>query len=50
VGLGYRLSKRLSIMGTAGTMAAFRGDFKARVLGLGLVYDMTTFAGLKPPL
>lgn len=45
VGLGYRLSKRLSIMGTAGTMGAFRGDFRAKVLGLGLVYDMTTFAG-----
>ena len=45
VGLGYRLSKRLSIMGTTGTMTAFRGDFKARVLGIGLVYDLTAFAG-----
>jgi hypothetical protein len=45
LGLGYRMSKRLSIMGTAGTMAAFRGAFKANVLGLGLVYDLTTFAG-----
>lgn len=45
VGLGYRLSKRLSLMGTAGAMAAFHGDFRAKVLGLGLVYDMTIFAG-----
>ena len=45
VGLGYRLAKHLSIMGTAGTMTAFRGDFRAKVLGLGLVYDITTFAG-----
>ena len=45
LGLGYRLSKHLSLMGTAGTMAAFRGDFRAKVLGLGLVYDLTTFAG-----
>lgn len=45
VGLGYRLSKQLSVMGTAGTMAAFRGDFRAKVLGLGLVYDLTAFAG-----
>ncbi len=45
LGLGYRFSKRLSIMGTAGAMAAFRGDFRAKVRGLGLVYDLTTFAG-----
>lgn len=45
VGLGYRLSKQLSVMGTAGTMAAFRGDFRAKVLGLGLLYDLTAFAG-----
>ena len=45
LGLGYRLSKRLSLMGTVGTMDAFRGDFRARVLGFGLVYDTVTFAG-----
>jgi hypothetical protein len=45
VGLGYRLSKQLSVMGTVGTMTALGGDFKAKVLGLGLVYDLTTFAG-----
>ncbi len=45
VGLGYRLSKHVSVMGTAGTMTALGGDFRAKVLGLGLVYDLTTFAG-----
>jgi hypothetical protein len=45
LGLGYRLSKQLSVMGTVGTMTALGGDFKAKVLGLGLVYDVTTFAG-----
>ncbi|WP_312259598.1 hypothetical protein [Limnohabitans sp.] len=44
-GLGHRLSKQLSIMATTGHIAALRGDFKAKVLGLALVYDLTTFAG-----
>ena len=45
LGLGYRWSKHVSVMGTAGTMTALGGDFRAKVLGLGLVYDLTTFAG-----
>lgn len=39
--LGYRLSKSLSVMATAGQMAALRGDFKAKVLGISLAYQFT---------
>ena len=42
--LGYRLSKTLSVMATAGQVAAVRGDFGARVLGASLVYEFTGFA------
>lgn len=40
-GVGYRLSKSLSVMATAGQMAALRGDFKAKVLGVSLAYQFT---------
>lgn len=43
-GVGYRLSKSLSLMSTAGYMAAVHGDFKAKVLGLSLAYQFTGFA------
>lgn len=43
--IGYRLSKSLSIMGTAGRISALQGDFKANVLGLTLAYQFTAFAG-----
>ena len=43
-GLGYRLSNSLSVMGTAGYMAAMGGDFKAKVVGLSLAYQFTGFA------
>ncbi len=43
-GVGYRLSKSLALMGTAGYMAAVRGDFRAKVLGLSLGYQFTGFA------
>ena len=41
-GLGYRLSQRWSVLTTAGRIAAHRGDFKAKIWGLALVYDFTT--------
>ena len=44
VGLGYRLSQQWSIMTTLGRIAAYRGSFQARVLGIALVYDLTTFS------
>jgi len=43
-GVGYRLSKSLSVMTTVGQMAALRGDFKAKVLGVSLGYQFTGFA------
>ena len=43
-GLGYRLTKSLSVMGTAGYMAAKGGEFKAKVLGVSLAYQFTGFA------
>lgn len=42
--LGYRLSKSLSVMATAGQMAALRGDFKAKVVGVSLAYQFTGLA------
>ncbi len=43
-GVGYRLSKSLALMGTAGYMAAMSGDFRSKVLGLSLTYQFTGFA------
>jgi hypothetical protein len=43
-GVGYRLSKSLSVMTTVGQMAALRGDFKTKVLGVSLGYQFTGFA------
>ncbi|MCT9812302.1 hypothetical protein N0K08_16790 [Acidovorax sp. Be4] len=42
--LGYRLSKSLSVMATAGHMSALRGDFKAKVVGVSLAYQFTGLA------
>lgn len=42
-GIGYRLSKSLSVMTTLGYMGAPRGDFRAKVVGLSLAYDFATF-------
>jgi hypothetical protein len=42
-GVGYRLSKSLSVLTTVGQMAALRGDFKANVLGISLGYQFTGF-------
>ena len=42
--VGYRLSKSLSLMATAGYMKALRGDFAATVLGMSLAYQFTAFA------
>lgn len=41
--LGYRLSKSLSVMATAGRINALQGDFKANVAGLALAYQFTGF-------
>jgi hypothetical protein len=43
-GVGYRLSKSLSVLGTAGYMSALQGDFRAKVVGLSLAYQFTGFA------
>ncbi len=43
--VGYRLSKSLSVMGTAGRISALQGDFKANVAGVSLAYQFTGFAG-----
>jgi hypothetical protein len=43
-GLGYRLTKSLSVMSTAGYMASKSGSFKAKVLGVSLAYQFTGFA------
>ncbi|MDB5868714.1 MAG: hypothetical protein JWP96_1046 [Polaromonas sp.] len=43
-GVGYRLSKSLSVMTTVGQIAAINGDFKAKVLGVSLGYQFTGFA------
>ena len=42
-GVGYRLTKSLSVMTTVGQIAALRGDFKAKVLGVSLAYQFTGF-------
>ena len=43
-GVGYRLSKSLSVMTTVGKIASLKGDFKAKVLGVSLGYQFTGFA------
>jgi hypothetical protein len=43
--VGYRLSKALSVMATAGRIDALRGDFKANVAGVSAVYQFTGFSG-----
>ena len=43
-GVGYRLTKSLSVMTTVGQVSALRGDFKAKVLGVSLGYQFTGFA------
>lgn len=43
-GVGYRLSKSLSLMATAGRIAALRGDMRAKVLGVSLGYEFTGLA------
>ena len=43
--IGYRLSKSMSIMGTAGRISALKGDFKANMLGLTLAYQFTAYSG-----
>lgn len=43
-GIGYRLSKSLSLLATAGRIEASRGNFKANVAGLALAYQFTGFA------
>lgn len=42
--VGYRLSKSLSVIATAGRVNALGGDFKANVAGLTLAYQLTGFA------
>lgn len=42
--LGYRLSKSLSVMATAGRINALPGNFKANVAGVSLAYQFTGFA------
>lgn len=42
-GVGYRFSKSLSLLATAGRINALRGDFKANVAGLALAYRFTGF-------
>ena len=41
--VGYRLSKSLSLMATAGGTKALGGDFKARVAGFGMAYQFTGY-------
>lgn len=41
--VGYRLSKSLSILATAGRVDAIRGDFKANVAGISMAYQFTGF-------
>ncbi|MDB5929297.1 MAG: hypothetical protein JWR60_1004 [Polaromonas sp.] len=43
-GVGYRLTKSLSVMTTVGQMSALKGDFKAKVLGVSLGYQFNGFA------
>ena len=42
--IGYRLSNALSVLASAGRVAALKGDFRANVAGLALVYQFTGFA------
>jgi hypothetical protein len=41
--VGYRLSKSLSIIATAGRIEALQGDFKANVAGVSLAYQFSAF-------
>jgi hypothetical protein len=41
--VGYRLTKSLSLMTSAGRVTAVRGDFKANVAGFALAYQFTGF-------
>ena len=41
--VGYRLNNALSIMATAGHIAALQGDFKAHIAGVSLAYQFTGF-------
>ena len=41
--LGFHLNDELSVMATAGRVAAMRGDFKADVVGVSLAYQFTGF-------
>ena len=43
-GLGFRLSQQWSILTTAGQIASHRGDFKAKIWGVALIYDFTTLS------
>lgn len=41
--IGFRLSRQLSVLATAGRIQAARGDFKANVAGLSLAYEFNGF-------
>jgi hypothetical protein len=41
--IGYRLSNALSLLASAGRVAALKGDFRANVAGLALVYQFAGF-------
>lgn len=43
IGLGYQLTKALSLMVTGGQMAAANGDFRANVVGVSLGYKFNLF-------
>jgi hypothetical protein len=47
-GIGYRLSKTLSVIATASQVTALRGAFAAKVVGAALAYEFTGFSR-KPP-
>jgi hypothetical protein len=42
--IGYRLSNALSLLASAGRVAALKGDFRANVAGMALVYQFVGFA------
>jgi hypothetical protein len=41
--VGYRINKALSVMATAGHIAALQGDFKAHLAGVSLAYQFSAF-------
>jgi len=43
IGLGYRLSESLALIGSAGYMSAPKGNFRAKLFGLSLAYHFTLF-------